>query len=89
MQRRRNACRGDGIGSSAARLDDALRQYLAEQGPEHVPLEDVAVLAGYLNRWAVLFTRYQHTAFDSWQLPDSSYTVEEVQAGVRLRRSHF
>ena len=38
----------------------------------------------YLNRWAVLFTRYQHTAFDSSQ-PDSSYTVEEVQAGVRLR----
>ena len=28
--------------------------------------------------------RYQHTDFDSSQ-PDSSYTVEEVQAGVRLR----
>jgi hypothetical protein len=31
----------------------------------------------------VLFSRYQHT-FDSSQ-PNSSYTVEEVQAGVRLR----
>jgi hypothetical protein len=38
----------------------------------------------YLNRWAVLFTRYQHTVFDSSQ-PNSSYTVEEAQAGVRLR----
>ncbi len=38
----------------------------------------------YLNRWAVLFSRYQHTVFDSSQ-PNSSYTVEEVQAGVRLR----
>jgi uncharacterized membrane protein YccC len=32
--------------ASATRLDDALRQYLAEQGAKHVPLEDVAVLAG-------------------------------------------
>jgi hypothetical protein len=38
----------------------------------------------YLSREAVLFGRYQHTAFDSTQ-PNSSYTVEEVQAGVRLR----
>lgn len=38
----------------------------------------------YLNPWAVLFARYQHTAFQSSQ-PDRSYTVEEVQAGVRLR----
>jgi hypothetical protein len=38
----------------------------------------------YLNPWAVLFTRYEHTDFQSSQ-PDSSYTIEEVQAGVRLR----
>lgn len=38
----------------------------------------------YLNPWAVLFARYQHTDFQSNQ-PLSSYTVEEVQAGVRLR----
>jgi hypothetical protein len=38
----------------------------------------------YLSREAVLFSRYQHTVFDSTQ-PNSSYTVEEVQAGVRLR----
>ena len=38
----------------------------------------------YLNSWAVLFARYQHTDFQS-TLPQSSYTVEEVQAGVRLR----
>ena len=38
----------------------------------------------YLSREAVLFSRYQHTAFDSSQ-PNSSYTVEEVQVGVRLR----
>lgn len=38
----------------------------------------------YLNRWAVLFARYEHTDFQSSQ-PASSYTVEEVQAGVRLR----
>jgi hypothetical protein len=38
----------------------------------------------YMNRWAVLFARYQHTDFQS-SLPASSYTVEEVQAGVRLR----
>ncbi|MFA5898389.1 MAG: outer membrane beta-barrel protein [Hyphomicrobium sp.] len=38
----------------------------------------------YLNPWAVLFARYEHTDFQS-SLPESSYTVEEVQAGVRLR----
>jgi hypothetical protein len=38
----------------------------------------------YMNRWAVLFARYQHTDFQS-SLPNSSYTIEEVQAGVRLR----
>ncbi len=38
----------------------------------------------YLNRYAVLFTRYQHGIFDSSQ-PFSSYAVDEVQAGVRLR----
>jgi hypothetical protein len=37
-----------------------------------------------MNQWAVLFARYQHTDFQSTQ-PASSYTVEEVQAGVRLR----
>jgi hypothetical protein len=38
----------------------------------------------FMNQWAVLFARYQHTDFQSTQ-PASSYTVEEVQAGVRLR----
>ena len=38
----------------------------------------------YMNRHAVLFGRYQHTVFDS-SVPISSYTVEEVQLGVRLR----
>ncbi len=38
----------------------------------------------YLNPWTVLFARYQHTEFQSSQ-PDSSYSIEEVQAGVRLR----
>lgn len=38
----------------------------------------------YLNRYAVLFARYEHTQFDSSQ-PLSTYMVEEVQAGVRLR----
>jgi len=37
-----------------------------------------------MNQWAVLFARYQHTDFQSSQ-PDSSWTGEEVQAGVRLR----
>jgi hypothetical protein len=39
----------------------------------------------FLNRHAVLFSRYQHTVFDSTE-PNSSYTVEEVQLGVRLRQ---
>lgn len=38
----------------------------------------------YWNPWTVLFSRYQHTDFTSSQ-PDSSYSVEEVQAGIRLR----
>jgi hypothetical protein len=38
----------------------------------------------FMNQWAVLFARYQHTDFQSTQ-PESSYTAEEVQAGVRLR----
>lgn len=38
----------------------------------------------YMNPWAVLFTRYQHTDFQSSQ-PQSSYLVDEVQAGLRLR----
>lgn len=50
--------------------------------------EDQFTAAGgaeyYMNRWAVLFGRYQHTDFQSSQ-PDASYTVEEVQVGVRLR----
>ena len=33
---------------------------------------------------AVLFGRYQHTAFDT-TIVDGNYTVEEVQLGVRLR----
>ena len=53
--------------------DTSENQFTAAAGSEY-----------YLNRWAVLFTRYQHTVFDSTQ-PNSSYTVEEVQAGVRLR----
>jgi hypothetical protein len=39
----------------------------------------------YLSRHAVLFGRYQHTVFDS-TTPNSGYTVEEVQLGVRLRQ---
>ncbi len=38
----------------------------------------------YLSRQAVLFGRYQHTAFDTTS-PNGNYTVEEVQLGVRLR----
>lgn len=38
----------------------------------------------YANQWAVLFARYQHVDFQSSQ-PDSTYTAEIVQAGVRLR----
>ena len=53
--------------------DTSESQFTAAAGAEY-----------YLNRWAVLFSRYQHTVFDSSQ-PNSSYTVEEVQAGVRLR----
>ncbi|MDH4982583.1 outer membrane beta-barrel protein [Hyphomicrobium sp. D-2] len=38
----------------------------------------------YLNRWAVLFARYEYTDFQSsW--PAGSYTANEIQAGVRLR----
>ncbi len=39
----------------------------------------------YLSRQAVLFGRYQHTAFDTTS-PNGNYTVEEVQLGVRLRQ---
>lgn len=50
--------------------------------------EEQFVAAGgvdyFLNRNAVLFTRYAHTVFDS-NTPNSSYTVEEVQFGVRLQ----
>jgi hypothetical protein len=53
--------------------DTSESQFTAAAGAEY-----------YLNRWAVLFSRYQHTVFDSSQ-PNSSCTVEEVQAGVRLR----
>lgn len=37
---------GEVANAAGARLDDALRQYLAEQGTKRVPLESVAVLAG-------------------------------------------
>ena len=36
--------------AAGTRLDDALRQYLAEQGTKQVPLESVAVLAGGATR---------------------------------------
>ncbi len=38
----------------------------------------------FLNRNAVLFGRYQHTAFDTTTF-DGNWTGEEVQLGVRLR----
>ncbi|HEY8301091.1 MAG TPA: FUSC family protein [Jatrophihabitans sp.] len=37
---------GEVATAAGTRLDDALRQYLAEQGTKRVPLESVAVLAG-------------------------------------------
>jgi hypothetical protein len=36
--------------AAGSRLDDALRQYLAEQGAKHVPLESVTALAGGATR---------------------------------------
>ena len=38
----------------------------------------------FLNRNAVLFGRYQHTAFNTTSF-DGNWTGEEVQLGVRLR----
>jgi hypothetical protein len=43
-----------------------------------------AGLEYFLSREAVLFGRYEHTAFDTTS-PNGNYTVEEVQFGVRLR----
>jgi hypothetical protein len=48
-------------------------------------LTAAAGLEYYLSRRAVLFGRYQHTVFDT-TTPNSNYTVEEVQLGVRLRQ---
>jgi hypothetical protein len=48
-------------------------------------LTAAAGLEYYLSRQAVLFGRYQHTAFDTTS-PNGNYTVEEVQLGVRLRQ---
>jgi uncharacterized membrane protein YccC len=41
---------GDIATAAGARLDEALRQYLAEQGTKRVPLESVAALAGGATR---------------------------------------
>ncbi len=41
---------GDVATAAGTRLDDALRQYLAEQGTKQVPLESVAALAGGATR---------------------------------------
>ena len=41
---------GDIATAAGARLDDALRQYLAEQGTKRVPLDSVATLAGGATR---------------------------------------
>ena len=43
---------GDIATAAGARLDDALRQYLAEQGTKRVPLDSVATLAGGATRRA-------------------------------------
>jgi len=53
--------------------DQSENQFTAALGAEY-----------YLNRWATLFARYEHTDFNSSQ-PGGSYTAEEIQAGVRLR----
>jgi uncharacterized membrane protein YccC len=41
---------GAAASAAGARLDDALRQYLAEKGAKHVPLESVATLANGATR---------------------------------------
>lgn len=38
----------------------------------------------FLNRYAVLFGRYEHTVFDT-SSPGGNWTAEEVQLGVRVR----
>ena len=48
-------------------------------------LRATATIEYYLNRETVLFTRYQHTVFDTTS-PNASYTDDEIRFGVRLRR---
>jgi hypothetical protein len=53
--------------AAGVRLDDALRQYLAEKGPKHVPLESVAALANGATRLrlaGVAITSLQRAAPD-------------------------
>jgi hypothetical protein len=48
-------------------------------------LRATAGLEYYLNRETVLFSRYQHTVFNTTS-PNASYTDDEIRVGVKLRR---
>ena len=50
--------------AASARLDDALRQYLAEQGAKHVPLESVTALADGATRLRLAGTAIDRPGHD-------------------------
>jgi hypothetical protein len=74
--------------AAANRLDDALRQYLAEQGAKHVPLESVATLATGAARLRLAGTaiaRLGEAAPDGRTVPEGDVPLNDP-ADVLVRR---
>ncbi len=74
--------------AAAYRLDDALRQYLAEQGTKHVPLESVTTLANgavRLRLAGMAISSLQHDAPDGSVVPPGDDRLDRPAAVLHDR----
>jgi uncharacterized membrane protein YccC len=76
-RRTRPADNGELAASAGSRLDDALRQYLAEQGAKHVPLQSVATLANGASR-----LRFAGTAISQLRRDAPGMRIAVADAGL-------
>lgn len=82
---------GDVATAAGIRLDDALRQYLAEQGTKQVPLESVTVLAGGASRLrlaGVAINRLHAHSPDGVMVPAGDEGLAQPVALLQRRADH-
>ena len=80
---------GDAASAAGRRLDEALRQYLAEKGPKHVPLETVTRLANGATRLRLAGAAIEQLrlAAPGGRLAGTEGDRLEQPAGVLTRRA--